>query len=123
MTVVNFKYARRFTMRSKPVLVLITVPSVQIGRQIAQRLLEDRLAAGVNIVPGMNSLYVWQGAIQDHQEALLIVQSRADLFEERLVPAVSSLHPYQVPEIIALPIQMGLQSYLDWIDEVTVATD
>lgn len=110
-------------MRSKPILVLITVPSVQIGRQIAKRLLEDRLAAGVNIVPGMNSLYIWRGAIQDHQEALLIVESRADLFEERLVPAVCSLHPYEIPEIIAIPIQMGLQSYLDWIDEVTAATD
>jgi periplasmic divalent cation tolerance protein len=47
------------------------------------------------------------------------VKSRADLFEARLVPAVCGLHPYQVPEIIALPIQMGLQSYLDWIDETT----
>jgi periplasmic divalent cation tolerance protein len=106
-------------MQGEPILVLITVPSVDVGRQIAQRLLEDRLAACVNIVPSMNSLYIWQEAINDDQEALLIVKSRADLFEARLVPAVCGLHPYQVPEIIALPIQMGLQSYLDWIDETT----
>jgi periplasmic divalent cation tolerance protein len=110
-------------MQGKPILVLITVPSVQVGRQIARRLLEDRLAACVNIVPGMNSLYIWQGAINDDAEALLIVKSRADLFEARLVPAVCSLHPYQVPEIIAVPIQLGLQSYLDWIDEVTAAAE
>ena len=109
-------------MQSNPILVLITVPSVQVGKQIAQRLLDDRLAACVNIVPGMNSLYIWEEAINDEQEVLLIVKSRADLFEEQLVPAVCRLHPYQVPEIIALPIQMGLQSYLDWIDEVTTAT-
>jgi periplasmic divalent cation tolerance protein len=110
-------------MQGKPILVLITVPSVQVGRQIAQRLLEERLAACVNIVPGVESLYLWQEAIHDDQEALLIVKSRADLFETRLAPVVSSLHPYQVPEIIALPLQTGLQSYLDWIDEVTAAAE
>jgi periplasmic divalent cation tolerance protein len=110
-------------MQGKPILVMITVPSVQVGRQIAERLLEDRLAACVNIVPGMNSLYIWQEAINDDQEALLIVKSREDLFNAHLVPAVCSLHPYQVPEIIALPIQMGLQNYLDWIDETTAPAE
>lgn len=102
-------------------MVLITAPSRETARQIARALLDKRLAACVNIISPINSLYTWEGQVQDDEEALLIVKSRADLFHQGLVPAVKALHPYEVPEIIALPVIAGLRSYLDWISEVTEA--
>ena len=107
-------------MPDKPIVVLITVPSREVGEKVARALLEQRLAACVNILPAMQSHYWWQGDIQQEQEVLLFVKSRADLFESRLVSAVQAVHPYEVPEIIALPVTMGLESYLNWIaDETT----
>jgi periplasmic divalent cation tolerance protein len=105
-------------MESRYILVLITVPSEAVGEAIAQALLDRRLAACVNRLEPMHSLYTWEGKTTSDQEMLLMVKTRADLFE-RLVPAVKALHPYQVPEIIALPVVMGSQDYLDWIDSVT----
>lgn len=108
-------------MDFKHIIVLITVPSEQVGEQIANALLEGELAACVNMVAPIRSLYTWEGVINDDEEILLIVKSRAELFEDRLVPAVQAVHPYDVPEIIALPILMGSKSYLDWIDDATNA--
>jgi len=106
-------------MKAQPIVVLITAPSKEVGKQIAASLLDQRLAACVNIVSPISSIFTWQGKITDEEEALLIVKSRADLFESQLIPAVLAIHPYQVPEIIALPVIMGLSSYLNWIEEVT----
>ncbi|UCH60723.1 MAG: divalent-cation tolerance protein CutA [Anaerolineales bacterium] len=108
-------------MTTPYILVLITTPSAEVGKQLAEALLEMKLAACVNIIPGVNSIYAWKGEIQNDQEALLVVKSRLDLFEDHLAPAVKALHPYDVPEIIALPILMGSKSYLDWIGEETQA--
>lgn len=104
---------------NQPLLVLITAPSVQVAKGIALALLEARLAACVNILPGVHSLYMWEGAVQDEQEALMLVKTRAGVFEYGLLPLVKSLHPYQVPEIIAVPVSAGLESYLRWIGEST----
>ncbi|HEX9028846.1 MAG TPA: divalent-cation tolerance protein CutA, partial [Anaerolineales bacterium] len=82
-------------------------------------LLEQKLAACVNILPQLRSLYIWQGQIHDDEEAMLLVKTRAELFETQLIPAVKMVHPYEVPEIIALPVQAGSKDYLDWIDAVT----
>ena len=103
----------------KHLVVLVTVPSVETGQQIAQAILEQKLAACVNIVPAVSSIFSWQGQVEQDQEALLIIKTRADLFEAKLAPLVQQVHPYDVPEIIALPIVMGSKSYLDWIDETT----
>ncbi len=97
------------------IVVLITVPSSEVGERIAAALLEKKLAACVNILPGVTSIYTWKGAVQKDQELLLVVKTRADLFQARLVPAVKAVHPYEVPEIIALPVLMGSPDYLDWI--------
>jgi len=105
-----------------PIVVLITAPSKEVGKQIARALLEQELAACVNIISSIDSLYTWEGKICDDEEVLLVVKSRAELFENQLVPAVQAIHPYQVPEIIALPIKMGAKSYLDWIEAVTKRT-
>jgi periplasmic divalent cation tolerance protein len=106
----------------EPIIVLITAPSNDVGKQIAKTLLEQKLAACVNIISPIDSIYTWEGKICNDEEVLLVVKSRAELFENQLVPAVQAIHPYQVPEIIALPIKMGAKSYLDWIEDVTKGT-
>ncbi len=106
-------------MNDQAIVVLVTAPSKEVGRQIAQSLLEQKLAACVNILAPVNSLYMWEGKLCDDEEALLVIKTRAALFQERLVPAVRAVHPYQVPEIIALPVEMGWQPYLDWIGAET----
>ena len=102
-------------MAEQTLIVLITVPDVDVGQTVADALLEQRLAACVNMIPGLRSLYWWQGERSDDQEVLLVVKTVVSLFAERLIPAVQAVHPYDVPEIIALPIIMGSQPYLDWI--------
>ena len=106
-------------MPEQYLIALITVPSEETGRKIARHLLEQKLAACVNIIPGVRSMYVWKGEIQDEAEALLVVKTRSELFSEHLVPALKAVHPYEVPEIIALPVVSGSVEYLKWIEEVT----
>jgi periplasmic divalent cation tolerance protein len=106
-------------MSEEFIVVLITVPSWQAGEAIARLLVESRLAACVNILPAVRSIYSWKGAIQSDEEVLLLAKSRAELFADQLLPAVKAAHPYELPEIIALPIRMGLPGYLDWINEAT----
>lgn len=106
-------------MKSQPIVVLITAPSNDVARQIAQLLVEQKLAACVNIIPKITSIYSWEGKIQEDEELLLIAKSWLELFASQFVPAVQSIHPYQVPEILALPINNGLQTYLDWMQQVT----
>ncbi len=106
-------------MDFQAIVVLITVPSVEIGRKIAGMLLEKKLAACVNILPGVTSLFTWQRQASEEQEALLVVKTRGELFADFLLPAVKALHPYQVPEIIALPVVGGLKEYLEWIEQET----
>jgi periplasmic divalent cation tolerance protein len=108
-------------MNSSYIIVLITAPSEDVGKQIASSLVEKKLAACVNIIPSMLSIYRWEGEISTEEEVLLIVKSRSDIFESQLIPAVKVLHPYEVPEIIALPIWKGVKSYLDWIEEETTS--
>jgi periplasmic divalent cation tolerance protein len=106
-------------MDSQPMIVFITAPTNEIGKQIAATLVEKRLAACVNLLGPIRSIYTWEGKICDDEEMLLIVKSRSDLIESGLIPAVQAIHPYQIPEIIALPVVAGLHSYLDWIVKET----
>jgi len=109
-------------MNDSPIIVLITAPSPDVARQIAAALLEQKLAACVNVLPGIRSYYTWKGQPQEDEEVLLLVKSRSALFESRLVPAVKAVHPYELPEIIAVPVAMGLQSYLEWMMTETGGT-
>jgi periplasmic divalent cation tolerance protein len=102
------------------IVVLITAPSPEVGERIAAALLEAKLAACASILPGVHSIYTWKGALQKDEEILLVVKTRAELFHQQLVPTVKAVHPYEVPEIIALPVVMGSQDYLDWIAAETV---
>jgi periplasmic divalent cation tolerance protein len=106
-------------MNSEYVVALITAPSEEVAKSITDKLLQEKLAACVNIVSPVSSFYIWEGKINNDSEVLLVCKTRADLFQNEFIPAVKSVHPYDVPEIIALPILMASQSYLDWIKEVT----
>ena len=98
------------------VVVLVTAGSTNEAEAIGRSLVEARLAACVNISPGVRSLFRWQGAIERQEESLLLVKSRSDLVPS-LIEAVKRLHSYTVPEVIALPILAGSPDYLAWIDE------
>jgi periplasmic divalent cation tolerance protein len=99
------------------IVVLVTAPSKDVGRDVARALLEQRLAACVNVVPSIASFYTWEGELCSDEEVLLVIKSKEAAFDE-LVAAVRDVHPYDVPEIIALPVIRGSQDYLSWIDEV-----
>ncbi|NPB00859.1 MAG: divalent-cation tolerance protein CutA [Crenarchaeota archaeon] len=99
------------------VVVLVTVPDVETGLKIARELVSSRLVACVNIVKDVKSIFLWEGKVDEASEALLIMKTRLDKMDD-VVRKVKELHPYQVPEIIAVPIVYGLESYLKWIDEV-----
>lgn len=94
-------------------VVLVTVPSLEQGKNIAQSLLKSKLAACINLFP-VNSMYVWQGEINYDQEYQLIIKTDLNLFQE-LAVKIKTLHSYEVPEIIALPIINGSASYLSWL--------
>ena len=106
-------------MSNEHIMVLITAPSHEEGKKIATKLVESKLAACVNILPEVHSVYCWQGDIHTDQEVILLAKSRMELFADKLLPAVQELHPYEVPEIIAVPIVQGLDSYLAWVTEET----
>ena len=101
-------------------LVLTTAGSREQAESIARELVERKLAACVNVIPGMTSFYRWRGELQREGEVLLVVKSRRGLFD-RLAARVRELHSYQVPEIIALPVIVGDEDYLRWLSEATQA--
>lgn len=100
------------------IIVLITASSEAEAVKISNALVEEHLAACVNIVPGIRSLFFWEGKTQDEKETLLIVKSRQPLLD-RLITRVKSVHSYTVPEIIALPVIGGSGDYLTWLKETT----
>jgi len=103
-------------MATPYLMILCTVPDSVTAQKISRILVEEKLAACCNIVPGLNSIYRWENKIQDEPEILLIFKTRQELFSE-LEQRVKSLHPYAVPEIIAIPIVSGNIDYLKWMDE------
>ncbi len=100
------------------ILVFITAASPQEAEQLAKALIEKRLAACGNIIPEIRSIFWWKEVIETEQEVLLMLKSRAVLFPT-IVNVVTSLHSYDIPEIIAVPITSGSENYLKWIDEET----
>lgn len=100
------------------IVVLVTVGSEREAETIATALLEERLAACVNVTSPVRSLYRWEGRIADDREWQLIIKTQARLFEA-LATRVRALHSYDVPEIIALPVLAGTADYLDWIQNET----
>ena len=99
------------------VVALITAPSKEVGRDVGRALLEQGLAACVNLVPAIESLYAWEGELCNDEEVLLVIKTTAAVLRE-LMRTVQDIHPYDVPEIIALPIAAGSPDYLNWISDV-----
>ncbi len=100
------------------IVVLITAPNEDEASKIARALVEARLAACVNIMRNIRSIYSWQGKIEDEAEALMIAKTQRSLFNS-LSAKVKELHSYTVPEIIAIPIVEGSTDYINWLGEVT----
>ncbi|HYO46638.1 MAG TPA: divalent-cation tolerance protein CutA [Gemmatimonadota bacterium] len=96
------------------VVVLVTCPDEETAGSIARTLVEERLAACVSVTAHMRSVYRWRGSVEEAREHLLVVKARADRLDDLAVRIVE-LHPYEVPEVLALPVERGLAPYLDWI--------
>ena len=97
-------------------IALTTVGSLEEGRRLARLLVERRLAACVNLVPLVNSVYRWQGAVEEAAEVLLVMKTTAGILPA-LEAAVRELHPYEVAEFLVLAVESGSQPYVDWLLE------
>lgn len=102
----------------RTVMVLVTASTEQEAGRIGRALVEAGLAACVNVLPGIRSIFRWEGKVSDEREVLMIIKSRADLFGQ-LTQEVKRLHSYTVPEVIAFPIAYGAPDYLAWIQKST----
>jgi len=101
------------------ILVLMTASSEKEAEKIAHTLVEEKLAACVNMVSGMQSIFRWKGGVSSEREVLLLAKTKCRLFE-KLKKRVLELHSYEVPEIIALPVLAGFEEYLGWVGKETL---
>ena len=101
-------------MSTEVLVVLVTAPTAEVAAGLARALVEARLAACGNVVPGLRSIYRWEGRVHDESEALLVLKTTRDRFEA-LRDEVLRLHPYDVPEVLALPVEAGAARYLAWV--------
>jgi periplasmic divalent cation tolerance protein len=95
-------------------VALTTAPSAEVAERIGRSLVEERLAACANVLPGITSIFRWKGSIEREGEVLVILKTTAGEVEA-LERRVAELHPYEVPEVIALPVEAGHAPYLDWV--------
>lgn len=102
-------------------LVLCTCPDRETAEEIATKLIDAGLAACVNVLPGITSIYRWQGKIERSQEALLLIKTSRSRLDE-LQQALVALHPYDVPEVIALGVEQGHQPYLEWVEQCMISS-
>ncbi len=101
-------------MDSQALVVYCSCPDQAIAERIAEAVVNERLAACVNLISGLTSIYRWEGQLQRDAELLLIIKTRSAVYSQ-LEARLRQLHPYQLPEIIALPIHTGSADYLNWI--------
>ena len=105
---------RAQSSQPRAIVVLVTCPTKTVARRLATALIKRRLAACVNLVPQVESVFWWQGKIDRVRESLLVIKTTQARFAA-MKNAITALHPYDVPEIIALPITAGHRPYLDWV--------
>lgn len=96
-------------------VILNTCPNKETATEVANTLIQRRLAACVNILPGLTSVYHWQGQIESEEEILLLIKSTQAAFDV-VKDTICEIHPYELPEIVAVPLVGGLDTYLSWID-------
>jgi periplasmic divalent cation tolerance protein len=100
------------------IIIYCTCPDIATAEKISRQLVNDKLAACVNLLPGITSIYEWQGKIEQSSEVLLVIKSMAERFAE-ISTLIEDIHPYELPELIAVSITDGLPGYLDWIKQCT----
>jgi periplasmic divalent cation tolerance protein len=103
---------------TKLVACYVTVPDRTVGERIGRALVEKRFAACVNMIPGVISMYRWEGAVQQDEELLLMIKSQ-EHFVQDIVREVKSLHPYECPEVISVALGDGHDAYLSWVRRET----
>ena len=101
------------------IIILCTINSIENAETIANNLVQDRLAACINIIPQIQSVYFWNGKIQNDEEFLLLIKTKKNLFNS-VKEGITKLHPYEIPEIISIDITDGNQNYLTWIENNTI---
>ena len=99
-------------------MVLATVPDAEVGKRLARSLLQERLIACASLVPGVTSLYRWEGEVQEEDEILVVMKTRSELVP-RLIARIPELHPYELPEVLALRVDDGLPAYRRWVVDET----
>jgi len=100
-------------------IVITNLPNREAALELARALVERRLAACVNILAECTSVYRWQGALETASEVPVLIKTRAAIYAE-VEAAIKSLHPYDLPEIVAFPVERGLPEYLQWVSSETV---
>jgi periplasmic divalent cation tolerance protein len=100
----------------QPLVVLVTAPSEGLALEIGRTLVDERLAACVSVVPGLTSIYQWEGRREETSEALLLIKTRPEGYAA-LQRRVLELHPYSVPEVLGLPVAEGAPAYVQWVRE------
>ncbi|AWR97810.1 divalent cation tolerance protein CutA [Acidianus sulfidivorans JP7] len=98
------------------IVVITTISEYNSGKRIAKTLVEEKLAACVNIIPYVKSIYTWEGKVVEDDEAILIIKTESDV-KDKIIKRIKEIHPYELPEIITLDITGGLENYLNWIRE------
>jgi periplasmic divalent cation tolerance protein len=101
-------------------VVLMTAPDRETAEELAEALVGERLAACANVLPGITSIYWWEGAVEKASEVLVVLKTAPDRVEA-LVERAAEIHPYDVPEVIALPVREGHGPYLTWVERETTS--
>ena len=101
-------------MSTEACVVLCTCPDEEVALRVATAVIERKLAACVNRVPGIESIYHWEGKVERDREELLVIKTTRAVYAD-LEACIREVHPYDVPEVIALPIEAGSSDYLEWI--------
>ncbi len=104
-------------MEKHPQLIFCTCPDRKCAENLATAIVDQQVAACVNILPGVRSIYHWQGKRESADEILLLIKTHSQAYAA-LEQLIQQLHPYELPEIIAVPVENGLPAYLDWISEL-----
>ena len=105
-------------MSTQALLVFCTCPDRAVGLQIAEQLVDQRLAACVSLLPGVTSVYSWEGRCETTEELQLLIKTGTECYPA-LERKLLALHPYELPEIVAVPIEKGLTAYLEWVAQCT----